>query len=75
MNEKIPPWGYDEDPWKEMDLFRDWVADKELKSIDVTDTLTLIEVFGLCSETFDSAYPKEAQTEPEDWNEYVQDLG
>jgi hypothetical protein len=75
MNEKIPPWGYDEDPWKEIDLFRVWVADKELRSIDVTDTLTLIEVFSLCSETFISAFPKEAQTEPEDWNEYVQDLG
>lgn len=75
MNDKKPPWGYDEDPWKEMDLFKNWVLEKNLRAIDVTDTLSLIEMFILCSESFDSALPEKALSELQEWNDYVQDIG
>jgi hypothetical protein len=75
MNDKNPPWGYDEDPWKEMDLFKKWVLEKNLRAIDVEDTLSLIEIFILCSESFDSASPERALFELQEWNDYVQDIG
>jgi len=64
MNDIKPPWGYSEDPWKEIDLFQEWVIEKDLKAIDVTDTLTLIELFGLCTETFEVASPPIEFTTP-----------
>jgi hypothetical protein len=64
MNGIKPPWGYSEDPWKEIDLFQEWVIEKDLKAIDVTDTLTLIELFGLCTETFEVANPPIEFTTP-----------
>jgi hypothetical protein len=83
MNDIKPPWGYSEDPWKEIDLFQEWVIEKDLKAIDVTDTLTLIELFGLCTETFEVANPPIEFTTPivdmeqEAFLEtgYLQDLG
>jgi hypothetical protein len=64
VNDIKPPWGYSEDPWKEIDLFQEWVIEKDLKAIDVTDTLTLIELFGLCTETFEVANPPNEFTTP-----------
>jgi hypothetical protein len=83
MNDIKPPWGYSEDPWKEIDLFQEWVIEKDLKAIDVTDTLTLIELFGLCTKTFEVAnYPIEFTTPIVDMEQdaffeagYQQDLG
>ena len=83
MNDIKPPWGYSEDPWKEIDLFQDWVIEKDLKTIDVIDTLTLIELFSLCTETFEVANPHIEFTTPivdmeqEAFLEtgYLQDLG
>jgi hypothetical protein len=64
VNDIKPPWGYSEDPWKEIDLFQEWLIEKDLKAIDVTDTLTLIELFGLCTETFEVANPPIEFTTP-----------
>lgn len=79
MNDIKPPWGYSEDPWKEIDLFQDWVIGKDLKAIDVTDTLTLIELFGLCTETFEVANPPiEFTTQDQEAlfeTSFLQDLG
>jgi hypothetical protein len=79
MNDIKPPWGYSEDPWKEIDLFQDWVIEKDLKAIDVTDTLTLIELFGLCTETFETANPPiEYTTQDQEAffeTSFLQDLG
>lgn len=79
MSDIKPPWGDSEgDPWKEIDLFQEWVLSKDLQSVDVTDTLTLVELFGLCTETFEAASPPIEFTTPIVDNEqfdYPQDLG
>lgn len=81
MNDIKPPWGQSEDPWQELDLFREWAREKNLKAIDVDDTLTLVELFSLCSETFEVVNPPIEFPTPivdmdqEAFNDYAQDLG
>ena len=49
----IPPWGDSRDnPWKEFDLFEEWVATKKLKHINISDSRVLIELWELCSDVF-----------------------
>jgi hypothetical protein len=53
MHNDIPPWGDDGgDPWKEVDLFEEWIDGKGLKYIDASSSAVLVELFRICHECF-----------------------